>query len=64
MENLPASQIAKHREMAKRARRFAEAVDDKQTVSAMNEVAKENDDDADRLEAEVENETRTFMSPR
>lgn len=56
--------IGYHRSTAKRARRFAETVNDKQTITALTDMAKENDDDADRLEADAENTSRSFDPPR
>lgn len=50
--------IATHRDAAHRARRLSRMIDDRQAIACMNDIAWENDQDADRLEADLENESR------
>ena len=64
MNHAPAARITRHRETARRARRLAGATNDQKTITAMTDAAEENDADADRIEADLENEGRGFISPR
>ena len=63
MNHAPAARITRHRKTARRARRLAGATNDQKTITAMTDAAEENDADADRIEADLENEGRGFISP-
>lgn len=49
------------RQKACKARRLAGGVSDRRTIDSLTDLARENDADADRLEAQVENERRSFL---
>jgi hypothetical protein len=51
------------RQQASRARRLAGVIGDRRTIDCLTDLARENDADADRLEAFVENERRSFAPP-